>query len=139
MIGSSMQKLLEEFKTFALRGNVIDLAIAVVIGATFGKIVSSVVDDLFMPFVGFMTGGVEWGALVWVLREGAGASPAIAVKYGSFLNAVLTFLIVAFVTFLVMRTMNRFLQKESERLARPSKEEILLTEIRDILKARSGK
>ena len=134
-----MQNLLEEFKTFALRGNVIDLAIAVVIGATFGKIVSSVVDDLFMPFVGFMTGGVEWGKLVWVLREGSGAAPAIAVKYGSFLNAVLTFLIVAFVTFLVIRTMNRFLKKESEKPAQPSKEEVLLTEIRDLIKARGGK
>lgn len=134
-----MQRLLEEFKAFALRGNVIDLAIAVVIGATFGKIVSSVVDDLFMPLVGFLTGGVEWGKLAWVLREGSGTVPAIAVRYGSFLNAVLTFLIVAFVTFLVMRTMNRFLKKEGEKPVPPTKEEVLLTEIRDLLKVCSSK
>ncbi len=134
-----MKRFLEEFKAFAIRGNVVDLAIAVVIGATFGKIVTSLVDDLFMPFVGYLTGGVDWGKLQWVLREATETAPAVAVKYGSFINSVITFLVVAFATFLLVREMNHFLRKHEERqanAAKPSKEEELLTEIRDVLRER---
>jgi len=136
-----MKNFIEEFKAFAIRGNVVDLAIAVVIGATFGKIVTSLVDDLFMPFVGYVTGGVDWGKLVWVLREAHDGAPLIAIKYGVFLNTVITFVIVALATFLLVKEMNRFMKKEAEKPAevrKPTKEEELLTEIRDLLKGRTG-
>lgn len=132
-----MKAFIEDFKAFAMRGNVVDLAIAVVIGATFGKIVTSLVDDLFMPFVGYFTGGVDWSKLMWVLREASGASPMIAVKYGAFLNTIVTFLVVAFATFVLIRQMNTFIKKEAEKSVeapKPTREEELLTEIRDLLK-----
>ncbi|MBP9760549.1 MAG: large-conductance mechanosensitive channel protein MscL [Candidatus Pacebacteria bacterium] len=136
-----MKSFLEEFKAFAIRGNVVDLAIAVVIGATFGKIVTSLVDDLFMPFVGYFTGGVDWSKLMWVLREASDATPMIAVKYGVFLNTIITFIIVAFATFMLIRQMNRFVKKEAAKpveAPKPTREEELLVEIRDLLRSAKG-
>ncbi len=132
-----MHAFLEEFKAFAVRGNVIDLAVAVVIGGAFGNIVSSLVNHIIMPLVGILTSGVDFSTLSLVLRKGSAGTPDVVLSYGLFLNAVLTFLIVAFTIFVVIRQMNRFVKhtrEEAERIEKPSKEEALLTEIRDLLK-----
>ncbi len=137
-----MKSFLDEFKAFAMRGNVVDLAIGVVIGAAFGKIVTSLVDDVIMPFFGFLTGGINFTGLAWTLREASGTVPAIVFKYGVFLNAVINFLIIAFAIFVVMKQMNRFMKKQGEKKTeeapKPSKEEVLLTEIRDLLQKGAG-
>lgn len=132
----------QEFKKFALKGNVVDLAVAVIIGGAFGKIVSSLVNDVIMPPIGLALGGVNFKDLMYVLKE-ASILPdgtevaAVAIKYGSFLQAVIDFLIIAFVIFMAIKAMNRLQKKEEAKPApppAPSKEELLLTEIRDILK-----
>lgn len=117
--------MLREFKEFALRGNMVDLAIGIVIGAAFGAIVSSLVDDIFMPLIGVIVGGIDFSMLVF--------GP---MNVGLFLNAVVKFLIIAFVLFFVVKLMNRLNRKEEAAPTPPSSEEVLLTEIRDILKAR---
>ena len=131
-----MKKHLHEFKTFAMRGNVIDLAVAVVIGGAFGKIVSSLVDDIIMPVVGVLTGGVDFSDLMWTIKDATESAPAVAVKYGMFLNTIITFIIVAFAIFSVVKLMNKLKKQEEERPtpAQPTKQEELLTEIRDLLK-----
>jgi len=132
-----MQSFLQEFKAFAMRGNVIDLAVAVVIGGAFGKIVSSLVDDVIMPVVGVFTGGVDFSDLAWTLREAGPDVAAVTLKYGMFINSIITFTIVALAIFSVVKLMNK-LKKEEEKApatpAQPSREEVLLTEIRDLLK-----
>ena len=128
-----------EFKAFALRGNVVDLAVGVIIGAAFGKIVSSFVNDVVMPPIGFLTGGVDFADQAIVLKEAVGETPAVAIKYGSFVNTVVDFVIVAFVIFLVVRGINRMMRKEAEKPAAPpapTQDQALLAEIRDLLKAR---
>ncbi|WP_215222978.1 large-conductance mechanosensitive channel protein MscL [Echinicola shivajiensis] len=134
--------LLQEFKKFALKGNVIDLAVAVIIGAAFGKIVSSLVNDIIMPPIGLAIGGVNFKELMYVLKE-ASISPegvetaAVAIRYGNFLQMVIDFVIIAFVIFMAIRTMNNLKKKEEVKPTpppAPSKEELLLAEIRDILK-----
>lgn len=124
-----MKKLLQEFKTFSLRGNVVDLAIAVIIGAAFGKIVSSLVDTIIMPILGIFTGGVDLSELSIMLRDAE-------VRYGAFMQAVIDFVIIAFVIFLAVKAMNRFVEKKEEEEApkAPPEEVLLLTEIRDLLK-----
>ena len=133
--------LLSEFKAFALRGNVIDLAVGVVIGAAFGKIVTSLVDNIIMPPIGFLIGGIDFSELV--LRLGSPVTDAKGVvsggaiiKYGVFLNTVLQFVIIAIAIFLVVKLMNRLIKKEEAAPAPPGAEVLLLTEIRDVLKAR---
>jgi large conductance mechanosensitive channel len=140
--------MLKEFKEFALKGNVVDLAVGVVIGATFGAIVNSVVQDLVMPIVGVLTGGMDFSQRFALLRDGTPAGPyatvaaakaagAATMNYGQFLNAVVNFLIVAFVLFLVIKAMNSARRAQVEAPAAPpapSAEETLLTEIRDLLK-----
>ncbi len=125
-----------------MRGNVVDLAIGVVIGAAFGKIVTSLVDDIIMPFFSFLTGGINFTGLAWTLREATGTVPAIVFKYGVFLNSVINFLIIAFAIFVVMKQMNRFVKKHEDKKAeeapKQSKEEMLLSEIRDLLKNGHG-
>jgi large conductance mechanosensitive channel len=132
-----MKNFVQEFKAFAMRGNVIDLAVAVVIGGAFGKIVSSLVDDVIMPVVGVFTGGVDFSDLAWTLREAGPDVTAVTLKYGMFINSIITFTIVALAIFSVVKLMNK-LKKEEEKApvtpAQPSKEEVLLTEIRDLLK-----
>ncbi len=131
--------MISEFKEFAMRGNVIDLAVGVVIGGAFGKIVSSLVDNLIMPFVGLLTGGVDFSRWAYVLREASvdasGAEvPALTVGIGSFLNAVIQFVIIAFAIFLLVKAINRIHKKPEAAPAAPTEEVLLLREIRDSLK-----
>ena len=125
--------MLKEFKEFAMRGNVVDMAVGIIIGAAFGKIVSSLVADVIMPPIGMIMGGVDFSELAFALGEGADAA---TINYGVFINTVLDFLIVAFAIFMVIKGMNSMKKKEEEKPAeppKPSKEEVLLTEIRDLL------
>ena len=139
--------MLEEFKKFALRGNVVDMAVGIIIGAAFGKIVSSAVNDLIMPPIGLMLGGVDFSNLFVNLGDGAFTTLAAAeeagapiIKYGLFINTVLDFVIVAFAIFMAIRMMNKLKKAEEEAPPpappEPSNEEKLLTEIRDALKNR---
>lgn len=129
--------MLKEFKDFAMKGNVVDLAVAVIIGGAFGKIISSFVADVLMPPIGMMLGGVNFTDLAIVLKEAVGEDPAVLLSYGKFLQAVFDFIIIAFSIFMMIKAMNSMKKKEEEKPAEPptpSKEETLLTEIRDILK-----
>jgi large conductance mechanosensitive channel len=130
--------MLQEFKKFAMRGNVIDLAVGVVIGAAFGKIVSSLVDQVIMPPIGLITGGVDFSRLKWVLKPADPTTKAaeVAIQYGAFINTLITFLIIAFVIFLLVKTINRLAPKPEEAPAVQPPDVVLLTEIRDLLKAR---
>lgn len=136
--------MVSEFKEFAMRGNVVDLAVGVVIGAAFGKIVSSLVNDVIMPLVGFLVGGVDFSELAVVLKEAsvdaAGAEvPAVLIKYGAFIQTIVDFLIIAFAIFVAVKVMNSLKRKEEAAPAapaEPSEEVKLLTEIRDALKSR---
>ena len=125
--------MLKEFKEFAMRGNVVDMAVGIIIGAAFGKIVTSLVNDVIMPPIGMIMGNVDFSDLAIMLGEGEGAA---SINYGVFINTVLDFVIVAFAIFMVIRGMNKMKKKEEEKPAeppKPSKEETLLTEIRDLL------
>ena len=125
--------MLNEFKEFAMRGNVVDMAVGIIIGGAFGKIVSSFVNDVIMPPIGMLMGGVDFSELAIALGEG---EEAASINYGVFINTVLDFLIVAFAIFMVIRAMNKLKKKEEEKPAeppKPSAEEALLTEIRDLL------
>ena len=137
--------MITEFKEFAMRGNVVDLAVGVVIGAAFGKIVTALVDKVIMPPIGLLIGGVDFSKLGIVLKEAsvdaAGAEvPAVVLAYGEFINAVIQFIIVAFAIFLVVKFINRLRRKQAEapapqKPAEPSEEVKLLREIRDSLRA----
>ena len=131
--------MLQEFKKFAMRGNVIDLAVGVVIGGAFGKIVSSLVDQVIMPPIGLVTGGVDFSRLKWVLKpaDPATKTAEVAIQYGAFINTLITFLIIAFVIFLLVKTINRLAPKPEEAPAVQPPDVVLLTEIRDLLKAKS--
>ncbi|MFC3196628.1 large-conductance mechanosensitive channel protein MscL [Parapedobacter deserti] len=131
----------KEFKEFAMRGSVVDLAVGVVIGGAFGKIVTSLVNDIIMPPIGFITGGIEFSEIKYVIRPGdeANGVAETAVSYGNFINIVIEFAIIAFCIFLVIKGINSLKRKEEEAPAAPpapSKEEVLLTEIRDLLRTR---
>lgn len=142
--------LLQEFKTFAMRGNVVDMAVGVIIGGAFGKIVSSVVSDIIMPPLGLLAGGVNVADLKWVMKdaipasEGQEAMAAVTLNYGSFLQTCFDFFIIAFSIFLFIKLINRLTgkteKKEEEKPAAPptppapTQEEVLLAEIRDLLK-----
>lgn len=131
--------MLKEFREFAFKGNVIDLAVGVVVGSAFGKIVDSLVKDVLMPPIGILTGGVDFSNKVVVLKSATETSEAVTLNYGLFINALVSFLIVAFAIFMVIRALNRFKkQKEATPVVQvtPSKEVELLTEIRDVLKNR---
>lgn len=130
--------LIKEFKDFAMRGNVVDMAVGIIIGAAFGKIVSSLVKDVIMPPIGVMVGGVDFSDLSVVLVEAAGDAAAVTLNYGMFLQTVFDFVIVAFAIFMAIKAMNRMKKKETEAPPAPppgpSNEEKLLAEIRDLLK-----
>ncbi|MBN1634226.1 MAG: large-conductance mechanosensitive channel protein MscL [Ignavibacteria bacterium] len=132
--------LIKEFKEFAVKGNAIDLAVAVIIGAAFGKIISSVVADLLMPPIGLILGGVDFKTIIITLKEAAvdpatnAVIPAVTMNIGLFLQAVLDFLIIAFILFLIIKAINKLKKEEADVPPEPTKEELLLTEIRDILK-----
>lgn len=133
-------KMMQEFKTFAMRGNVLDMAVGIVIGVAFGKIVSSFVADVIMPPLGLLLGGVDFKDLAIVLQEAIGDAPAVVIAYGQFIQTIVDFVIIAFAIFLVVKGMNSMKAKEAaapEAPPAPSKEEVLLTEIRDILKKQS--
>jgi large conductance mechanosensitive channel len=129
--------MVKEFKEFAMKGNVVDMAIGIVIGAAFGKIVSSFVADVLMPPIGVLLGGVDFSTLMIILKEATAETEAVAISYGVFFNAVIDFIIIAFAIFMVVKAMNKMKKKEAEKPAeppKPSNEEILLTEIRDQLR-----
>lgn len=133
--------MLQEFKKFIAKGNVIDLAVGLILATYFGAIIKSLVDDIIMPPIGMLLGGVDFGDLKIVLKEAVEEVPEVSINYGSFVNNIITFLIVGFAVFMVVRSYNkmkeRFEKKEAEAPAAPpapTKEEVLLTEIRDLLK-----
>ena len=135
--GREIMSMMSEFKSFAMRGNVIDMAVGIVIGGAFGKIVSSFVSDVLMPPIGIMMGGVDFGDLAVVLQEASGDIAAVTLNYGSFIQTVVDFLIIAFAIFMVVKAMNNMKKKEEAAPAappKPSAEVELLTEIRDSLK-----
>jgi large conductance mechanosensitive channel len=127
---------LDEFKKFAMRGNVVDLAVGIVIGAAFGRIVSAFVDGVLMPPLGLLLGGVDFSDLAVTLKAAEGDAPAVLWKYGAFLQAIVDFVIIAFAIFLVVKAMNRLQRKTEELPAPPPPEVVLLTEIRDTLRQR---
>jgi large conductance mechanosensitive channel len=131
--------MLQEFKTFAMRGNVVDMAVGIIIGAAFGKIVSSLVADVVMPPIGLIVGGVNFTELAFTLKAATGDAPAVVLGYGKFLQAGLDFIIVAFAVFLLIKAINTLKKQAEEKPAAPpapSREEQLLAEIRDLLKSR---
>ena len=132
-----MKKFLEEFKAFAMRGNVLDMAVGVVIGGAFGKITTSLVNDIIMPLISMLTGGIDFSSWKWVLKAAEGDAAEVAVNFGSFIAVVLDFIIIAFAVFCMVKAINKLHKKKEEAPAAPpapSAEEKLLTEIRDLLK-----
>jgi large conductance mechanosensitive channel len=133
-------KWVDEFKTFALKGNVVDMAVGIIIGAAFGKIVSSLVTDVIMPPIGVIIGGVDFKDLNIVLKGAVGNAPAVTLNYGNFIQVVFDFAIVAFAIFMVVKALamarrnHETKKEEPPKTAEPSKEELLLIEIRDLLK-----
>lgn len=137
--------MLQEFKAFAMRGNVVDMAVGIIIGGAFGKIITSVVNDIIMPPIGILIGGVDFADLKIVLKQavvdaaGVETAPAVAINYGLLVNNIINFLIIAFCIFMAIKAMNSMKKKEEAAPAAPpapTKEEILLTEIRDALRSR---
>ena len=131
----------KEFRDFAMRGNVVDLAVGVIIGAAFGKIVSSLVANIIMPPLGLLIGGVDFKQFKWVLKPAEGATPPVIMEYGVFIQSVFDFIIVAFAIFIAIKLMNKLHKKKEVEnpVAKPSNEEVLLSEIRDLLKQQNGK
>ena len=132
--------LFKEFRDFAMRGNVVDLAVGVIIGAAFGKIVSSLVANIIMPPLGLLIGGVDFKQFKWVLKPAEGDIPAVVMEYGNFIQTIFDFVIVAFAIFMAIKLMNKMYQKKEveKPVAKPSNEEVLLTEIRDLLKQQNS-
>jgi len=130
-------KLVDEFKAFAMKGNVVDMAVGIIIGAAFGKIVSSMVSDIIMPPLGLLIGGVNFTELKLVMKAATETHPAVTWNYGNFIQVCFDFLIVAFAVFLAIKAINAARKKEDATPATPpapSKQETLLSEIRDLLK-----
>ncbi len=130
-------KMLKEFRDFISKGNVLDLAVAVIIGAAFGKIVTSFVNDILMPPIGILMGGVDFKDLTVVLKNAVGEVPAVTLNYGMFIQNVIDFLIIALCVFLVVKVANNLSKKKEDAPAAPpapTKDQELLTEIRDLLK-----
>lgn len=131
--------MMQEFKSFAMKGNVVDMAVGIIIGGAFGKIVSSVVADVIMPPIGLLLGGVDFSDLAITLKEASGDVAAVTMNYGKFIQTVVDFVIIAFAIFMLIKAMNSMKKKEEAAPAAPpapSKEETLLSEIRDILKSK---
>ena len=132
--------IFSEFREFIARGNVIDLAVGVIIGASFNKIVESLVTQVVMPPIGLLIGGLDFSKLQWVLKPDDPATAAnelVAIQYGAFINTLIQFLIVAWVIFLLVKGVNTLRRKQEEAPAAPTPSEALLTEIRDLLKTKS--
>jgi large conductance mechanosensitive channel len=133
-----MKKIINEFKEFAIKGNAVDLAIGVVVGAAFGKIVSSFVEDIITPLLGVITGGIDFSDKAWVLKQATESTVAVTLNYGVFITVIIDFIIIAWAIFMVVKLMNNLKKKEEEETPKdppkPSEEVILLTEIRDSLR-----
>ena len=132
--------IVQEFKEFAVKGNMVDMAVGIIIGAAFGKVVSSLVAGVIMPPLGLLVGGIDFSAMGVVLREAVGDTPATVLRYGVFIQALFDFLIVAAAVFFLVKGINRLRRKREEAPAAPPappREEVLLQEIRDILKAQA--
>ncbi|OOF67911.1 large-conductance mechanosensitive channel protein MscL [Rodentibacter caecimuris] len=127
---------IKEFREFAMRGNVVDMAVGVIVGGAFGKIVSSLVADVVMPVLGILTGGVDFKDLKIVLQQAVGETPAVTLNYGAFIQNVFDFVIIAFAIFMMVKALNKLKKpvEKVEEVVEPSNEEKLLTEIRDLLK-----
>ena len=131
--------MMKEFKEFAVKGNVVDMAVGIIIGAAFAEIVSSLVGDLIMPPIGVLLGGVDFTNLAFTVKEATGELPAVVIGYGKFIQTVIDFIIIAFVIFIAIKAINSLKRKEEEMPKAPPKppaQEVLLTEIRDLLKER---
>lgn len=132
--------LVNDFKSFIMRGNVLDLAVAVIIGAAFGRIVTSFVNDVLMPPIGVMLGGVDFSDLVIIIREAAGEAAAVTINYGVFIQTLIDFTIIAFAIFMVIKAFEKARKKEEVKppvKAELPAQEVLLTEIRDLLKSQN--
>ena len=133
-------KLFDEFKAFVMRGNVVDLAVGVIIGGAFGKIVTSLVNDIFMPIIGMILGNVDFSSLEIKLGEPVEGAEQAAIRYGAFIQEIVNFLIIALCIFMVIKVINKLQKKKEEAPApEPTKEEVLLTEIRDALNKMADK
>ncbi|MFK7896815.1 MAG: large-conductance mechanosensitive channel protein MscL [Myxococcota bacterium] len=130
--------MMSEFKDFAMKGNVVDMAVGVVVGGAFGAIVKSFTADILMPPIGLLMGGVDFSNLALQIKEAVGEAEAVTINYGLFINSIIDFLIIAFAIFLVVKAMNSAMKEEEEEEApaEPSNEEVLLGEIRDALRNR---
>jgi len=131
--------MIKEFKDFAVKGNVVDMAVGIIIGAAFGKIVSSFVGDVIMPPIGVLLGGVDFTNLALTVKEASGDLPAVVISYGKFIQSVVDFTIIAFAIFIAVKAINSLKRKEEEvpqAPPEPPAQEVLLTEIRDLLKER---
>jgi large conductance mechanosensitive channel len=131
--------MFKEFRDFAMRGNVVDMAVGIVIGGAFGKIVASLVSDVIMPPIGLLLGGVDFSSFAVILKDKTEAAEAVALNYGLFVNTIINFVIVAAALFLVVKGMNQMKRKQVEAPPpphEPTREEVLLTEIRDALRSR---
>ncbi|AAL94962.1 large conductance mechanosensitive channel protein MscL [Fusobacterium nucleatum subsp. nucleatum ATCC 25586] len=136
MVLGGLMKLFDEFKAFVMRGNVVDLAVGVIIGAAFGKIVTSLVNDIFMPIIGMIIGNIDFSSLVIKLGEPVEGAEQAAIRYGMFIQEIVNFLIIALCVFVAIKLINKLQKKKEEASAPapgPTKEEVLLTEIRDAL------
>jgi len=128
--------VVKEFKDFISRGNVVDLAVGVIIGAAFGKIVTSLVTDIIMPPIGMLLAGIDFANLKYIMKEAVGKTPAVSINYGMFINNVIDFIIVAFCIFMVVKGINSMKKPEEVVIVpdpEPTAEEVLLTQIRDLL------
>ncbi|HYM21195.1 MAG TPA: large-conductance mechanosensitive channel protein MscL [Candidatus Kapabacteria bacterium] len=131
--------MMKEFKEFASKGSVIDLAVGVIIGAAFGKVVSSLVEDVIMPPIGLLLSGIDFSKLAITLKDAVGDKPAVLLRYGAFINTIISFVIVAFCIFMLIKMVNGMRKKEEAAPAAPaapSNEEVLLTQIRDALRSK---
>lgn len=131
--------MMNEFKEFAVKGNVIDMAVGIIIGAAFGKIISSFVGDIMMPPIGVFLGGVDFSSLAFIVQEARGGAPAVVISYGKFIQSMIDFAIIAFAIFVAIKGINSLKRQSEEKpveLPKISNEEVLLTEIRELLKER---
>ncbi|MCU0291174.1 MAG: large-conductance mechanosensitive channel protein MscL [Thermoanaerobaculaceae bacterium] len=130
-------RMLKEFREFAMKGNVMDMAVGIIIGGAFGKIVASLVNDVLMPPIGMLVGGMDFTKLAITLKAAQGEAPAVLLKYGMFIQQTIDFIIIAFVIFMMIKGMNKLRRKQEEAPAappEPPRQEVLLAEIRDLLK-----
>jgi len=132
--------MIKEFKDFAVKGNVVDMAVGIVIGVAFGKIVTALVSGIIMPPIGVLLGGMDFSDLAFVVKEAVGEAPAVIISYGAFIQTIIDFTIIAFAIFMLIRGINSLKKKEEQAPKAPpapSAEELLLSEIRDLLKSKA--